>query len=154
MNARTVCAIVMTLAVLIGLSTQPARAGHMPESVIEEVRLQGELALMRIKADQLYAARQSSREALVNLCPALDNAFAVASAEIELQGQLALWSIQESELAGFRTGNLLRLTTAQHLNRGAYAVVQTPENSKLDQARNLIESTKLELPQFLPAILR
>lgn len=157
MTTRNVCATILLAAGIIGLAFNPARAGSMPDSVIEDIRLQGKLALASIKHEQLASVRQDSRQALAAARegPRPIEPFQLVAEHVKLQGHLAQWSIREHLLADIRSGQRAYALTADHLRHGAANLASANVGKPtLERGRDLLKAPRLDLPELLPAMFR
>lgn len=156
MNARNVY---MTLLVATGLALAPGFA----RNAAADTGLQA--ALDTIQAEQIEDFHRRSldsfpqRDIAVSpggyLATGLADAF-VREAEdhMRLRGRLARWSIQEEQLAGYRTGRLARTLIEQRPGTVA-AVASTDDDPRFGQASKLLKSARFEWPEFMPpALLR
>lgn len=156
MNARSVY---MTLLMAAGLALAPGIA----KSATTDTGLQE--ALDTIQAEQIADFHRRSldefpqRDIMVSSGGYLDTGLAdefVAEAEdrIRLRGRLARWSIQEEQLAGYRTGMLARALVEREAGVIA-AVASADDKPRFGQASGLFKSARFEWPDFMPpALLR
>ncbi len=155
MNARNVCLIsLMTFG--FAFAAHAANAGPGKSSLDqalamiqqEQIADFHQRAIIEVPQNNVAVAEPGFAETGL-----ADLAITEAEDSIRLQGRLALWSIQEEQLAGYRTGQVAQVLADQHAGV-VVTTVSARSDSPFGKAGSLLKTSRFEWPEFIPAALR
>lgn len=155
MNAHKVC-LISLVTIGFALGTHAANAGTSQSGLDQALATiqQEQIADFHRRAiDEFPQSDVAVAEPGFADTGLADEAIAEAEDSIRLQGRLALWTIEEEQLAGYRTGQVAQVLAQQHAGV-AVTTASARSESPFDKAGSLLKTSRFEWPEFIPAALR